>query len=122
MSISETVNTYLDRNGELLWKDTGDEDYRLVVDAEDIPESMYQATVAIEDRNFYNHSGVDFGAMIRAAFSTLSGHGVQGGSTLTQQLIKQVYFSDEAQSADRGGLTRKVKELILAVELEKMYS
>ena len=122
MSISETVNTYLDRNGELLWKDTGNEDYRLVVDAEDIPESMYQATVAIEDRNFYNHSGVDFGAMIRAAFSTLSGHGVQGGSTLTQQLIKQVYFSDEAQSADRGGLTRKVKELILAVELEKMYS
>ena len=122
MSISETVNTYLDRNGELLWKDTGNDDYRLVIDAEDIPETMYQATVAIEDRNFYNHSGVDFGAMIRAAFSTLSGQGVQGGSTLTQQLIKQVYFSDEAQSADRGGLTRKVKELILAVELEKMYS
>ncbi|MCR5700246.1 MAG: penicillin-binding protein [Candidatus Saccharibacteria bacterium] len=122
MSISETVNTYLDRNGELLWKDTGNDDYRLVVDAEDIPEYMYQATVAIEDRNFYNHSGVDFGAMVRAAFSTLSGHGVQGGSTLTQQLIKQVYFSDEAQSENRGGLTRKVKELILAVELEKMYS
>ena len=122
MSISETVNTYLDRNGELLWRDTGSEDYRLVVDAEDIPEYMYQATVAIEDRNFYGHAGVDFGAMIRAAFSTLSGHGVQGGSTLTQQLIKQVYFSDEAQSENRGGLTRKIKELILAVELEKMYS
>jgi len=122
MSISETVNTYLDRNGELLWKDTGNDNYRLVVNAEDIPEYMYQATVAIEDRNFYGHSGVDFGAMIRAAFSTLSGHGVQGGSTLTQQLIKQVYFSDEAQSENRGGLTRKIKELILAVELEKMYS
>ena len=122
MSISETVNTYLDRNGEVLWRDTGSDDYRLVVDAEDIPEYMYQATVAIEDRNFYGHAGVDFGAMIRAAFSTLSGHGVQGGSTLTQQLIKQVYFSDEAQSENRGGLTRKVKELILAVELEKMYS
>ena len=122
MTISETVNTYLDRNGEILWKDTGNEDYRLVVDAEDISDYMYKATVAIEDKNFYNHIGVDFGALIRATFSTLSGHGVQGGSTLTQQLIKQVYFSDEAASKDRGGLTRKIKELILAIELERMYS
>ena len=122
MSISETVNTYLDRNGVELWKDTGSEDYRLVVDAEDISDYMYKATVAIEDKNFYNHSGVDFGALMRASFATLSGKGVQGGSTLTQQLIKQVYFSDEAASANRGGLTRKVKELILAIELEKMYS
>ena len=122
MSISETVNTYLDRNGEVLWRDTGNEDYRLVVEADEISEYMYQATVAIEDRNFYNHVGVDFGALVRAAFSTLSGHGVQGGSTLTQQLIKQVYFSDEAASANRGGLTRKIKELILAIELERMYS
>lgn len=122
MTISETVNTYLDRNGELLWKDTGNDDYRLVVDADSISPYMAQATVAIEDRNFYNHHGVDFGALIRATFSTLSGRGVQGGSTLTQQLIKQVYFSDEAQSADRGGLSRKIKELILAIELERMYS
>ncbi|MBR2754135.1 penicillin-binding protein [Candidatus Saccharibacteria bacterium] len=122
MTISETVNTYLDRNGELLWKDTGNEDYRLVVDADDISDYMYKATVAIEDKNFYNHMGVDFGALIRATFSTLSGHGVQGGSTLTQQLIKQVYFSDEAASENRGGLTRKIKELILAIELERMYS
>ena len=122
MSISETVNTYLDRNGELLWKDTGNEDYRLVVDADEISDYMYKATVAIEDKNFYNHAGVDFGALIRATFSTLGGHGVQGGSTLTQQLIKQVYFSDEAASENRGGLTRKIKELILAIELEKMYN
>lgn len=122
MTISETVNTYLDRNGEVLWKDTGNENYRLVVDADDISPYMYQATVAIEDRNFYNHIGVDFGALIRATFSTLGGHGVQGGSTLTQQLIKQVYFADEAASADRGGLSRKIKELILAIELERMYS
>ena len=122
MTISETVNTYLDRNGEVLWKDTGNENYRLVVDAGEISEYMYQATVAIEDRNFYNHIGVDFGALVRATFSTLSGKGVQGGSTLTQQLIKQVYFADEAASENRGGLNRKIKELILAIELEKMYS
>ena len=62
MTISETVNTYLDRNGEVLWKDTGNNDYRLVVEADNISPYMYQATVAIEDRNFYNHHGVDFGA------------------------------------------------------------
>ncbi len=122
MSISETVNTYLDRNGVELWKDTGNENYRLVVDREDISEYMYQATVAIEDKNFYGHHGVDFVALFRAILYTVTGQDVQGGSTLTQQLIKQVYFSDEAASANRGGLTRKIKELILAIELEKMYS
>ncbi|MBR0488204.1 penicillin-binding protein [Candidatus Saccharibacteria bacterium] len=122
MTISETVNTYLDRNGVVLWKDTGSDNYRLVVGQDEISPYMYQATVAIEDRNFYNHIGVDPIGLIRATISTVTGHGVQGGSTLTQQLIKQVYFADEAQSANRGGLTRKIKELILAIELERMYS
>lgn len=121
LSISETVNTYLDRNGVVLWEDTGSENYRLVVESEDIATDMRRATVAIEDKNFYNHPGVDLGALVRATLSTLSGRGVQGGSTLTQQLIKQVYFSDEAASANRGGIARKIKELILALELEKMY-
>ena len=49
MSINETVNTYLDRNGEVLWQDTGSENYRLVVDADEIAEDMYNATIAIED-------------------------------------------------------------------------
>ncbi|MBR3252514.1 transglycosylase domain-containing protein [Candidatus Saccharibacteria bacterium] len=122
INISDTVNTYLDRNGTVLWKDTGSDNYRLVVKDEDIPNYMRWATIAIEDRNFYDHIGVDFGALIRATFSTLGGKGVQGGSTLTQQLIKQVYFADEAQSENRGGLARKIKELILAIELERMYS
>lgn len=122
LTISETVNTYLDRNGIVLWEDKGDADYRLVVDEGDIATYARQATVAIEDRNFFNHPGVDIGALMRAALSTLSGRGVQGGSTLTQQLIKQIYFSDEAASANRGGIARKVKELILSIELEKMYS
>ena len=122
MEISETVNTYLDRNGVVLWKDTGNENYRLVIDANDIPEYMKQATIAIEDRNFYSHIGIDPIGLVRAFVSTVSGRQVQGGSTLTQQLIKQVYFADEAASENRGGLTRKIKELILAIELERMYS
>ncbi len=122
LTISETVNTYLDRNGEVLWEDKGDADYRLVVDEDAIATYARQATVAIEDKSFYNHPGVDISALVRAAMSTLSGRGVQGGSTLTQQLIKQLYFSDEAASENRGGIARKVKELILSIELEKMYS
>lgn len=119
--ISDTVNTYLDRNGKVLWEDTGTENYRLVVSGEEMSPYVRQATIALEDKNFYTHPGVDFSGLVRAVIATASGKQVQGGSTLTQQLIKQVYFADEAQSENRGGISRKIKELILAVELEKMY-
>ena len=120
--VQNTVNTYLDRNGNVLWEDKGSGDYRLVVDGDEISTYMRQATVAIEDRNFYNHIGIDFGGLLRAAYVTLIQRGqVQGGSTLTQQLIKQVYFSDEASKRDASGLPRKIKEMILAIEIEKKY-
>jgi len=119
--VTDTVNTYLDRNGVVLWEDKGDGDYRLVVDGSEISTYMRQATVAIEDKNFYNHIGVDFTALVRALWVTLTGGAVQGGSTLTQQLIKQVYFSDEAANRDASGIPRKIKEVILAIEVEKMY-
>ncbi len=122
LTISETVNTYLDRNGVVLWEDKGTSDYRLVVDEDQISTYVRQATIALEDRKFYSHPGVDIWGLMRAVVSTLTRKSVQGGSTLTQQLIKQVYFSDVAQSANRGGISRKIKELILAIELEKMYS
>ncbi|MFV0485486.1 MAG: transglycosylase domain-containing protein [Candidatus Saccharimonadales bacterium] len=119
--VTNTVNTYLDRNGVVLWEDKGDGDYRLVVDGSEISTYMRQATVAIEDKNFYNHIGVDFTALVRATLSTLGGGSVQGGSTLTQQLIKQVYFADEAGDRTVTGIPRKIKETILALEVEKMY-
>ena len=120
--VQNTVNTYYDRNGELLWEDKGDGDYRLVVDGSEISSYMRQATVAIEDRNFYNHAGVDLGGIARAVYVTVLKRGnVQGGSTLTQQLIKQVYFSDEAKDRSFSGIPRKIKEMILAIEVEKMY-
>ena len=71
MHVSETVNTYLDRNGEVLWADKGDGDYRLVVEGDQISTYMRQATVAIEDKNFYNHAGIDVKAMVRAAISII---------------------------------------------------
>jgi penicillin-binding protein 1A len=118
---STTVNTYLDRNGLVLWQDRGDGDYRLSVPGEDISTYMRQATVALEDRNFYSHPGVDPWGLLRALWMTLTGQQVQGGSTLTQQLIKQVYFSDEASDRTLTGVPRKIKETILALEIEKLY-
>ncbi len=120
--VTNTVNTYLDRNGQLLWEDKGDGDYRLVVKDKEMSDYVRKATVAIEDKNFYDHIGVDFGATIRATLATLSGRSVQGGSTLTQQLIKQVYFSEEAKDRGFTGLPRKIKEAILSIEVEKMYT
>lgn len=75
LTIAETVNTYLDRNGEILWEDKGDADYRLVVDGDQISPYVRQATVAIEDKNFYSHPGVDLWGLMRAALSTVTGQG-----------------------------------------------
>ena len=70
--VQNTVNTYYDRNGELLWEDRGSGDYRLVVDGSDISTYMRQATVAIEDKNFYNHAGIDLSGIARAVYVTVS--------------------------------------------------
>ena len=120
--VQSTVTTYLDRNGEVLWEDKGDGNYKLVVKSEDLSDNLKKATVAIEDRDFFTHSGVSVTGTVRAAFNNFSGGSTQGGSTLTQQLVKQVFFSaDEASNRGLGGIPRKIKELILAVEIERMY-
>lgn len=121
--VQTTVTKYYDRNGTLLWEDTGSGEYRLVVDSKNISKYMKQATVAIEDKSFYKHGGVSFTGTARAIINNVVGHGgTQGGSTITQQLVKQVFFEDEA--GDRGitGIPRKIKEAIIATEAERSYS
>lgn len=119
--VQSTVTTYLDRNGEILWNDKGDGNYKLVVEADDLSDNLKHATIAIEDRDFYKHSGVSMSGLARAFFNNLTGGSIQGGSTLTQQLVKQVFFADEAQNRGLGGVPRKIKELILSIEVERMY-
>lgn len=119
--VQSTVNKYYDRNGKLLWEDKGDGNYKLVVKSDEISEYIKQATVAIEDRDFYKHSGVSFSGTARAMINNFTGGEIQGGSTLTQQLVKQVFFADEASDRSWGGIPRKIKELILAIEIERMY-
>jgi penicillin-binding protein 1A len=121
--VKTTVTTYYDRNGKVLWEDKGNGDYTLVVDGDKISPYMKQATVAIEDKEFYSHGGVSVTGLVRAALSNASGNSTQGGSTLTQQLVKQVFFPpDEAQQRGLAGIPRKIKEMILAIEVERMYN
>ncbi len=83
-----------------------------------IPESLQQATVAIEDERFYEHSGVDLEGITRAAFENLqAGEVRQGGSTITMQLVRNLYIEDPDRDIER-----KIKEAKLAEELEKKES
>lgn len=119
--VQTTVTKYYDRNGKLLWEDKGTGNYKLVVESDEISDYMKNATIAIEDRDFYHHNGISFSGIFRAAINNVSGGSTQGGSTLTQQLVKQVFFADEADERGISGVPRKIKEMILAVEVERMY-
>ena len=126
--VQTSVTKYYDRRGPaggadaLLWEDKGDGDYRLVVNGDKISKLMKEATVAIEDKDFYKHGGVSVTGIVRSAVNNANGGSTQGGSTLTQQLVKQVFFSDDAQQRGLAGIPRKIKEIILSIEVERMYN
>jgi membrane peptidoglycan carboxypeptidase len=119
--VQTTVTRYEDRNGKLLWEDKGDGNYKLVVDGNNINKYMKEATVAIEDKDFYKHGGISVTGIFRSLINNANGGDVQGGSTLTQQLVKQVFFANDANKRGLNGVPRKIKEMILAVEVERMY-
>jgi len=121
--VQTTVTRYYDRNDVLLWEDKGEGDYKLVVKGSEISQNVKHATIAIEDRDFYSHKGVSPTGLVRAAVNNTQGDSTQGGSTLTQQLVKQVFFSrDEASNRGLSGIPRKIKEIILAIEVERIYN
>jgi len=88
---------------------------RLLVRLDEVPEQLVQALIAIEDRKFYKHHGIHPRGMARAAVALVSGRGVQGGSTLTQQLVKNFFLSPERT------LRRKATEILMALLLELHY-
>ncbi|MDB5169663.1 MAG: hypothetical protein JWN82_59 [Candidatus Saccharibacteria bacterium] len=111
--------TYYDRTGQtVLWQDY-DAVKRIPVKSDQITDYLKNATIAIEDKNFYNEGAFDVRGIMRAAINdvTNSGGSLQGGSTITQQLVKL----NENWTNDRT-ISRKVKELILAVEMEREYT
>ncbi len=85
---------------------------------EDIPESVVTAMIVTEDKKFFSHEGVDYMANLRAAYSLIKHKGTiyQGGSTITQQLVRNIYLTNEQT------YERKITEIFLAAELEKRYS
>jgi len=108
-----------DRHGTLL-ADVGDQgDHRIVVPLSYISPNLINATIAIEDHTFYSNTGVDAGAILRAALADYAGHGIkQGGSTISQQLVKQLFIGPHPDNS----LQRKAKEAVLALEMNRRYT
>jgi penicillin-binding protein 1A len=96
-------------------------DLRQVVPSSQIPDVLKRATVAIEDQRFYKHKGVDYEGIARAAMKNItSKKTVQGGSTLTMQLVRNLYTEDYSRTG-LAGIKRKLREAKLASELEKRH-
>lgn len=106
----------LDRNGAVLYDIFVDQRRTPVESIDKIPDYLKQATIAIEDRNFYKHQGFDPTGYARAVYNIIFRRKLQGGSTLTQQLVKNVLLTSERT------VVRKVKELVLTLQIEQRYS
>ncbi|MEK7124292.1 MAG: transglycosylase domain-containing protein, partial [Patescibacteria group bacterium] len=108
-----------DRTGKVLLYDIYGEEKRAIVPFDQISENLKRAVLASEDSRFYNHNGLDFWGIARSLLINLRSDSVNqlvGGSTITQQLIRSVYLSNQKT------LTRKVREIVLSIELERRYS
>jgi len=106
-----------DRNGTLLYVKHTEGVVRTVVPLSAISTHLVQGTIALEDRQFYTHHGIDFTRIVGAGLADLTHQrAVQGGSTITQQLVKRMFVGDDPS------LERKVREAALALEIERRYS
>lgn len=110
-----TSTKILDRNGEVLFKIYSEEN-RTIIPLAEIPKSVIFATIAIEDKDFYNHHGFSIRGIVRAVYSNSQGNRIQGGSTITQQLVKNRLLTPQRT------LSRKVRELLLSILTEIGYS
>ncbi|MEN8253761.1 MAG: PBP1A family penicillin-binding protein, partial [Patescibacteria group bacterium] len=107
----------VDRNGVLLYNIYKDEN-RTLVPLDEISPYLIQATIAIEDKNFYNHIGFDLKGIIRAFIANQNGESksIQGGSTITQQLVKNTLLSRERT------IKRKIREILVAITVDGSFS
>ena len=113
--VSGASSVFYDRNGEILFETYKDKN-RVPVELKEVSIDLRNATIAIEDKNFYKHQGVSQIGILRAAFNIALKRKIQGGSTITQQLIKNVLLTSQQT------IPRKVKEIILAVLVEQKYN
>lgn len=114
--IAQSTKIY-DRTGEQILYEIHGNEQRTLVNLNDIPDHLKWATIAIEDKNFYEHKGISFWGIFRGVvWQTIRGKKAQGGSTLTQQFIKNSILTSERT------ITRKIKEWLLAYKLENRFS
>lgn len=114
--VSESTKIY-DRTGTVILYEISGGKKRTSVPSEEIPQSLKDATVAIEDENFYQEAGFSVRGILRALIVNLSkGEVLQGGSTITQQLARNAFLSPEQT------IVRKIKEFLLAIQLNRRYS
>ncbi len=115
-SIAQSTKIY-DRTGEKILYDIHGNERRTLIDINELPEHVINATIAMEDKNFYHHQGISIWGIIRGQIvPRLQGKRAQGGSTLTQQFVKNAVLTNERSIA------RKIKEWILSYQIEKKYS
>ncbi|MBI3685341.1 PBP1A family penicillin-binding protein [Candidatus Azambacteria bacterium] len=116
LKISESTKIY-DRTGSVLLYEIHGEEKRTVVPFDRMSRWIKDATIVAEDFNFYTHSGIDFKSIVRAFLVDVTRWDfAQGGSTITQQLVKNTFLTSERT------LTRKIKEALLAIKIEKSYT
>lgn len=115
LTISDRTSFLYDKNGKLITS-IADVEYRDWTDIEDIPDMLKNAFIAVEDVRFYKHTGVDFKRLFSAALEILGNTNSSGGSTITQQLIKNKILGTQRN------YKRKIQEAYLALQLEKMVS
>lgn len=113
--IPDAVSQFYDNDNKIIYT-TASAEHRLPVKLDKIPKHVRAAFVSIEDNRFYEHGGIDYRGTFRALVSNIMGQEVQGGSTITQQLAKNAFLTQERT------LSRKVKEAFLARQLENKYT
>ncbi len=115
LTISDRTSFLYDKNGDLITS-IADVEFRDWVDIDEIPDMLQNAFIAVEDVRFYKHSGVDFKRLFSAALEILGNSNSSGGSTITQQLIKNKILGSQRN------YKRKIQEAYLAIQLEKVVS
>jgi len=114
--IAESTKIY-DRTGDHLLYDIHGEEKRTIIPFSEMPDSVKYATIVLEDQDFYSHRGIKLSSILRATYMDIFNRkAAQGGSTITQQFVKNSILTNEKT------FTRKIKEVILSLEMEQKFS
>src|SRR3989344_4735840 len=112
---NQLLTKLLDRNGVPIFEVFGEKN-RSIITLDKVTPNIVHATLSVEDAGFYSHQGIDLRGILRAVKNTLLGNGLQGGSTITQQVVKNALLTQDRT------ISRKIKEFILSLQLENKYS